>query len=319
VAGRTSTASLRAGTAIWWILGLLILLEAVKELFGGLSPDALFQNWIHDAVLIAATALCVRRALEATDGRAAWLAIGAGLACWTVGTVTWSVLYGGERRPPYPTVADVWWLLWYPCTALGISLLVRRRARRFELHRWMDGLAVALIVMTWGAALFLQPVVEDRNEDALAATVTFAYPILDILLIGAILGLFGLMGWRPGRTWLILGLGCVVIAGGDAVYAVQFGEALQLDHDYDFIWPLGAVLIAFGAYGPPARVLDHHPVVGWRIIVLPLIAQAVAASIQVYALLGGNFGRSERVVTLVVLVIASVQIIVARPRASPSA
>jgi diguanylate cyclase len=307
-------ASRRAGPAIWWILGLLIVFEAAQEVLGGLGPDALFQDWIHDAVLVAATALCLWRALQVTDARGAWLAIGAGLACWTAGTLLWSVLYGGDLRPPYPTLADVWWLLWYPCMAIGISLLLRRRAHRFELHRWMDGLAVALIVMTWGTALFVQPIVQDRNEDALASIVTFAYPILDILLIGGILGLFGLMGWRPGRTWLLLGVGCVIIAGGDAVYAVQFGQHLQLDHDYDFIWTLGAVLIALAAYGPPARVLDHHPVVGWRVIVLPLMAQALAASIQVYSLLGGDLGGSERVLTLVVLAIASVQIIVARPR-----
>jgi hypothetical protein len=85
-------ASRRAGPAIWWILGLLIVFEAAQEVLGGLGPDALFQDWIHDAVLVAATALCLWRALQVTDARGAWLAIGAGLACWTAGTLLWSVL-----------------------------------------------------------------------------------------------------------------------------------------------------------------------------------------------------------------------------------
>jgi hypothetical protein len=117
----------------------------------------------------------------------------------------------------------------------------------------------------------------------------------------------------------MLGVGCVMLAGADAVYAVQFGDRLPLDRDYDFVWTVAAVLIAGAAYGPPARVLDDEPVVGWRAIVLPLVAQGLAASIQIYGLFFGELGRSERIVTLVLLLIASVQIIVARPRARPAA
>jgi hypothetical protein len=319
MARRRATASRRAGTWIWWTLGLLIAVEAAHEVVGGPGPDALFQDWIHDVVLACAAGLCLARAFARPDARAAWTAMGVGLACWTVASALWSVRYSGDLRPAYPSAADVGWLLWYPCTAYGIWLLVRRRAPSFELHRWLDGIAVAVIVMTAGVALFLQPIVAGNRESAPAAVVTFAYPILDLLLIGTVLGLLGLLRWRPGRTWLMLGVGCVVLAGADAVYAVQFGDRLPLDRDYDFVWTVAAVLIAGAAYGPPARVLDDEPVVGWRAIVLPLIAQGLAASIQIYGLFFGELGRSERIVTLVLLLIASVQIIVARPRARPVA
>jgi hypothetical protein len=293
-------------------------LEAANEVVGRPGPGALFQDWVHDVVLACAAALCLRRAFVRPDASAAWMAIGVGLACWTVGSVLWSALYGGDLHPPDPSAADVGWLLWYPCTAYGVWLLVEPQAPAFELHRWLDGIAVALITMTAGVALFLQPIVAEDHESALSAIVTFTYPVLDILLTGAILGIFGLMGWRPGRTWLMLGAGCLVLAGADAVYAVQFGDRLPLDHDYDFVWTLGALLIAGAAYGPPARVFDDQPVVGWRAIVLPLAAQVLAASIQVYGLFFGELGRSERIVTLVVLLVASVQIIVARPRGRPA-
>jgi diguanylate cyclase len=217
----------------------------------------------------------------------------------------------------FPTVADVWWVLWYPFTALGVALLIRGHALRFELHRWMDGLAVTLIVLTWGAAFFLQPVIEQPDDTLLATTLTLAYPILDILLFGAILGVYGLMGWRPGGTWLILGAGILINAGADVVYAVQESRGLHLDADYDFVWTLGAVLIAVAAWSAPARALDDRAAVGWRVILLPLLAQALAASIQVYGLFFGDLGHSERILTLIVLAIASVQIIVARPRAGP--
>jgi hypothetical protein len=49
-------------------------------------------------------------------------------------------------------------------------------------------------------------------------------------------------------------------------------------------------------------------------IVLPVAAQLCAAGIQVYALFH-EIGRSERLVTLIVLIVATVQIVISRPRA----
>ena len=48
-------------------------------------------------------------------------------------------------------------------------------------------------------------------------------------------------------------------------------------------------------------------------IALALFAQALAIGIQIYAIFE-EVGKSERVVTIVVLVVASVQIILTRPR-----
>jgi hypothetical protein len=48
-------------------------------------------------------------------------------------------------------------------------------------------------------------------------------------------------------------------------------------------------------------------------VILLLVAQAIAAGIQIYALFG-ELARSERVVTLAVLVVTSVQIFLNRPR-----
>ena len=50
-----------------------------------------------------------------------------------------------------------------------------------------------------------------------------------------------------------------------------------------------------------------------RAVALALFAQALAIGIQIYAIFR-EVGKSERIVTIVVLVVASVQIILTRPR-----
>ena len=69
---------------------------------------------------------------------------GSALSLWFLGSAAWSLAYGGRPAAPYPTFADVPWLPWYPLTAVGIFSLIRVRVPQFELHRWMDGIAVTL-------------------------------------------------------------------------------------------------------------------------------------------------------------------------------
>ena len=247
-------------------------------------------------------------------GRRAWLWIGAGLACWATGTILWDILYSADARPPYPSIADPLWLAWYPITVVGLVLLVHERVRGFELHRWMDGMAVVLVVLAPAVALIVQPVASRSSDTGLATVVDFSYPILDVLMVGGILGVCGLLAWRPGRIWTLLGLGCGVIALADGVFSVQQARGFLLDGDYDFLWSIGALLIAAAAWASRPDDDDLHEVYGWRAIILPVAAQLCAAGIQVYALFH-EIGRSERLVTLIVLVVATVQIVISRPRA----
>jgi hypothetical protein len=198
---------------------------------------------------------------------------------------------------------------------VGIAALIRVRFPHFELHRWMDGLAVTLLVLVIGFALVIQPTVDQATQGTLATIVDFSYPVLDVLLIGAILGVYGLLGWRPDAMWLLIGMGVLATTGADAAFAVQEARGIGTGESYAFIWSLGALFLAFAAWVrvPGAREREHQ-LTGMRAVALPLLAQALAAGIQIYAIFE-PVGKSERLVTLAVLAVASVQIILTRPRA----
>ena len=136
--------------------------------------------------------------------------------------------------------------------AIGIFYLIRVRVPQFELHRWMDGIAVTLLVLAVGFALVIQPAAEHKTVGALATFVVFLYPVLDVLLIGAVLGVYGLLGWRPDTMWILIGLAIVSSSVADAVFAVQEAEARAVvsGDSYDFIWTAGRAAPRAGGLGP---------------------------------------------------------------------
>ena len=303
---------------VWLTLGLLVVVYASHEAFGFArsADDEFFRQGLNDVLLWSAAAACFAGARRSTRSRTAWLLVSAGLASWAIGDTIWSIRFGGAAQGPLTSVSDVFWLAWYPLVLAALVLLVRDRVPAFELHRWIDGVVVMLVVATPWVALFLEPVAAHAGTSALADAVDFAYPLGDAIIVGATLGAFALMGWRPGRMWSILALGLVALGVADAVYSV---EALQ--HTYrgglfDAAWAGGAVLIAYAAWLPHPGQVRLAKVTGWPAVALPLAAQAFAIVLQIYGIFH-SIPTIERALTIVVLLIAMLQIAITRPAVDP--
>ncbi len=281
--------------------------------FGGERIHDFLDNWLSDLAVWLTALVCLVGAGRAERSRAAWFLIGAALISWAIGDTIWSV-----RGDPaaVASISDLFWLAWYPLLIAALVLLVRDRVPAFELHRWIDGVVVMLLVATPWVALFLQPAAQNSNASTVAEVVDFAYPLGDAIIVGATLGVMALMGWRPGRMWIALGVGFAALGVADAVYSVDaLGHSYSMETTFDALWLAGIALIAYAAWLPHPGRLEPVTVTGWRAIALPVTAQILALSLQVYALFF-EVPRSERIFTIVVLLIATVQIIVTRPRGS---
>jgi hypothetical protein len=306
--------------AFWLILVILVAVYALHRQLGldGAGWDDVFNQWLNAALLWIAAVACLAGALRASRSRAAWVLVALALACWAAGDTIWSIRFSESADPPLTSISDVLWLAWYPLIVAALTLLVRDRVPAFELHRWIDGVVVMLILATPWVALFLQPVAEESSASAFADAIDFAYPLGDAVIVGATLGVFALMGWRPGRMWLALGVGLTLMGVADAIYSVDTLGFNYRDHGiYDAAAAGGAILIAYAAWMPHPGQIESREVSGWSAIALPLAAQAFAASLQIYGFFH-EIPRSERVLTVIVLIIAMVQIVVTRPRPRPA-
>lgn len=300
---------------LWATVAVLVALDLLHQAvgLGGPGSASFFGRWLNDGLLWVSALACLGGALNQTRGRVAWLLVSAALASWAIGDTVFSIRFGNAASIPDTSISDVFWLAWYPLIVAALALLVHDRVPGFELHRFIDGIAVMLLVATPWVALFLQPVVEHAPGSRLAEVVDFIYPLGDAVLFGATIGVFALMAWRPSRMWVALGLGLLVMGLGDAFYSI---DATGHAHDhgiYDVAWIAGAALVAFAAWEPHPGQLAPRKATGWTAIALPLAIGALAVAIQLYAFFH-EIPRSERILTVIVLLIGMFQLVLTRPR-----
>ena len=297
---------------VWWLMAVLVVLYAVYQA-GGLGSNRFFEIWVNNVVLWVAAVMCFLGALRSRATRASWLLVAAAIATWAMGSTIWSIRFGDSPAPPLISVSDIFWLAWYPLIGAALVLLIRDRVSGFDVHRWIDGVAVMLVVATPWAALILQPIQEHSSGSSLAQALNYIYPLCDAILVGATLGIFVLTAWHPGGMWLVLGIALTSMGFGDAIYSVlATGHA----HDrgvYDVAWAAGAVLLAYAAWEPQPERVERQTMTGWRAIALPLAVQVIGAAIQAYGFFY-ELPNSERVLTMLVMLIAAVQIIISRPQ-----
>jgi hypothetical protein len=310
-----------ASRALVALLVVGLAVEAVHQIVAGNgAPDLpIIDDWLHAALILASSAICARGAVRRPPGpaRGAWWCFAVALLLFALGEITWGLLYSRDADVPTPNPTDVLYLATYPLFMAGLVLMVRARVQDIPWHRWLDGFVVVLIVATPGVALVIVPVLENSPVDLLGQIVAVAYPLGDVLLLGALLGSLPLMSWRLRGSWPWVGAGLICLTVADAVYSVEATVAVSHEGPYDFLWSAGALAIAVGATRLPSAPQASREITGWPAIALPLGAQLVAVGTQIYGYVR-ELPPTERLLTIGVLVIGIVQIVVSRPRPDPS-
>jgi diguanylate cyclase (GGDEF)-like protein len=118
--------------------------------------------------------------------------------------------------------------------------------------------------------------------------VNLAYPLGDLLLLATVVGVFAVGGWRPGRRWLLVGLGFLVVCVADGIYLVKASAGTYLDGTLlDTMWPLSALLLAAGAWSPE-RAIARARLGAPSMLVAPLVGTAAGASVLAIGVHGGG-------------------------------
>jgi len=240
-------------TVVFGVLLVGLLAHGVHGL-GGPSDSALFNNWIYTGLMWSGFAICLTRALSVREERGAWLAMSANLGVWAVADLLWTVHYAGMDEPPYPNLADVFYLASYPFAYVGLVLLLRSRLRPVRASLWLDGAVSGLTIAALTTALIYAPLLSATEGDPLTVVVTLAYPVLDLLLLCSVGVALAITGWRPGRAWGLIALSIALTAVADAVYSYLESAGIYADGSIlSTMWPASLLAMAAAAWQPRRR------------------------------------------------------------------
>lgn len=242
------------------------------------------ENWLYDAIVCAAALSCLVRSAVIGRERLPWLLLGIGLTFNAAGEIYYTLAWGDSGTPPIPSIADLLYLLVYPSAYAGLLLLARARIERINASAWLDGMIAAATLAALISSIAFETILHSvAHASAAALATTMAYPVGDMVLLGIVACAFALAGWRPGRAWLLLGLGFGTWAVADTAYAYANATGGYAPGDIlDSLWLLAAYLIGCSAWQPTRRV---NPT--WtkrsRLLAIPAAWALAALGVLVYA------------------------------------
>jgi two-component system, cell cycle response regulator len=267
-----------------WTAAVLLAIYAIQvsTYLAGAPVTAVFQDYLYNVLLLAGAAFCLWRAAAVRPERLAWATMGAAILIWTAGDVIWTVAWSEDPNAPYPSVADAFWLAWYPASLGALFLLVRSRIASFRASLWLDGMIGALCTMALAFAFAYQPIADGATGSTAAVLTNLAYPLGDTLVLGVVVAIFGLTGWRPGPAWLILGAGLALNAIADVTYLVQTALGTYSDGSVvDAGWPASALVLGLAAWQPAKRDVAPN-IEGLRVVAVPFACGLVGVALLAY-------------------------------------
>jgi two-component system cell cycle response regulator len=247
---------------------------------GGPGVDDFVNRWLYDSLELLAAFGCFLRAAWGPGERAAWGVLATGMLLLTVGDFVYDFAYTGT--PPTPSLADPFYLAFYPGCYVALVLLVRSRISTFISSVWLDGLIAALAASAVGAGVLVEIVLDHSTGSRMTVITDLGYPIGDVVLLGLVVFVFAITGWRPGRTWTAVGSAFVLITVSDSIYLY-----LNADGSYhegtllDALWPAAMLLLTVSAWQDRGRRAPADELEGRSLIAAPIVCGLVAVGVLI--------------------------------------
>lgn len=236
--------------------------------WGQAAERSLYSNLGMLPVGLAATFLawCAGRSRLDRRSKMAWRLLSIGFGCFFAGDFIYFIYQNVLGMTPFPSLADVGYLAYYPLAFAGLLWLPSRGRDGARDGRSSVGLAALLLA---GGALlayfYLLPTLGSPRDDLLAYSLSAGYPIGDLLLLAGLAAFVVRRGARHMDDSIrVLGVGLIVGLGADVVYGYQTMQGLlQSGGLSDAGYMLSWILFAWASYLEFARAdreISEHSV-----------------------------------------------------------
>jgi PAS domain S-box-containing protein len=204
--------------------GIIIVYLAVTVFV--IDNDA--RNVITDIISIAGSLLAAASMFlvaRHSRGRSknAWMLLAVSLIVNALGEISWTVIEVIFHEDPFPSIADIGYLAFYPLFAAGVFLMPEVPLPRREKQKILLDVAIVAIssvLLFW--VFLIAPIVISADAVTLRLVVSIAYPIMDLILFLALMELlFRKLDSIERYPALILALGMFFFVINDALFTIE--------------------------------------------------------------------------------------------------
>lgn len=129
------------------------------------------------------------------------------MASWTLGQAVWTAYeLGLKQETPFPSMADVWYLVAVPLFAVALLELAPRVERSTRLRVGLDGLIMGCCTLFIAWAFVLGPVYHASRDKTVDLAAGLTYPLADILLVSLLLHGATRAPWSDRGAWWALAI-----------------------------------------------------------------------------------------------------------------
>src|ERR1035437_7580344 len=285
----------RARTVLWAAyapMGALLVGYLASLIIRGPGGNSLLvSGWGAASFELAAGALCLARGVTQRQGRAVALTLGFAITSWALGDFALTAESLGGANPSTPSLADAFYLGFYPLAYVAAVLFIRGDTQRLTTPSWLDGAVAGVGTASVCAAFVFERVLRLTGGNSAATATNLAYPIGDVLLLSLVMGGSTVMSGRRKAPWLLMATGIAINAAGDTanLFGTSFG-ASRLGFVFDAIaWPTSMLVLSMSVWLRP-RPSDPRALRKPASFVIPGLSAACALVV----LFVGNLHETSR-------------------------
>jgi len=245
----------------WGPLSLSGAIAAGSLLLYAVRPEGVSMKLLGNGAQVLGTVVAVAFLSMAAKGfgradvaRCGWVLLSLSAAANLLGFASFGLLELLGRENPFPSVADLFFLLAYPIQLYALLMLAqayRRSGLPLARGKWAWAATVGALVLV--GVFALAPIAADVESPAAERFLLGLYPVADALLIGATVYMWELVA-QFGRglvalPWKWIVAGSVLQAVTDALYGILGSHELYYTgHPVDLGWVFSFLLIGVGGW-----------------------------------------------------------------------
>ncbi|WP_334097859.1 PAS domain S-box protein, partial [Methanobacterium formicicum] len=179
----------------------------------------------------------------------AWILMGVAFSFTALGDITWAILELVFSTNPFPSVADIFYLAFYPLFALGIYFMPRDKFSSSDRYKII--LEMGIILLTVGLLLWVFLISPNltSQEEFLNIFISVIYIVFDFVLLFALIRLlYSKFKEEYYGPLILIGLGMIALIITDYIYYLQTLQGTYVSGGLlDSGWILSYMLVGLAA------------------------------------------------------------------------